>query len=156
MFVYLFIFIHSFLDAESFAQWSPKSGIPPILTEETHRSEDTFYPPSGTDLSFSCAALGQPEPSIIWLKDMARIESSPNLDNGHNLQVKNVKQKDAGIYTCVAQNKHGHVAKNFSVHMNEPIIVKNIESPTPDLIIPNDPENTTVEKDGKATLECNL
>ena len=40
------------------------------------------------------------------------------------------------------------------MHINEPIIVKNIESPTPDLIIPNDPENTTVEKDGKATLEC--
>jgi len=143
--------------AESYDQWSPQSGIPPILTEETQYSEDTFYPPSGTDLSFSCSALGQPEPSVIWLKNMARIENSnPHLDgmdNG-NLHLRNINQKDSAIYTCVAQNKHGHVAKNFTVHINEPIIVKNIESPTPDLIIPNDPENTTVEKDGRATLEC--
>ena len=75
------------------------------------------------------------------------------IDNG-NLYLRNINQKDSGIYTCVAQNKHGHVAKNFTVHINEPIIVKNIESPTPDLIIPNDPENTTVEKNGRATLEC--
>ena len=143
------------LAAESYAKWSPKSGIPPVLTENTHHSEDTFYPPSGTDLSFSCSALGQPEPSIIWLKNMVRIETIPNLDgNNGNLNLRNLNQKDSGIYTCVAQNKHGHIAKNFSVHINEPIIVKNIESPTPDLIIPNDPENTTVEKDGKATLEC--
>jgi len=141
--------------AESYAKWNPKSGIPPVLTENTHHSEDTFYPPSGTDLSFSCSALGQPEPSIIWFKNMVRIETNPNLDgNNGDLNLRNLNQKDSGSYTCVAQNKHGHIAKNFSVHINEPIIVKNIESPTPDLIIPNDPENTTVEKDGKATLEC--
>ena len=63
----------NFSAAESYAKWNPKSGIPPVLTENTHHSEDTFYPPSGTDLSFSCSALGQPEPSIIWLKNMVRI-----------------------------------------------------------------------------------
>ena len=62
--------------AESYDQWNPQSGIPPILTEETQYSEDTFYPPTGTDLSFSCGALGQPEPSVIWLKNMARIGRS--------------------------------------------------------------------------------
>ena len=70
-----------------------------------------------------------------------------------NLQLRNINQKDSGIYTCVAQNKHGRVAKNFTVRINEPILVKNIESPTPDLIIPNNPENTTVEKDGRAMLD---
>ena len=62
-----------FLAAESYAQWTPQSGIQPILSEETKFSEDVFYPPSGTDLSLSCSALGQPEPSVIWWKDMARI-----------------------------------------------------------------------------------
>ena len=63
---------------ESYDQWNPQSGIPPILTEETQYSEDTFYPPTGTDLSFFCGALGQPEPSVIWLKNMARIGNRSN------------------------------------------------------------------------------
>ena len=151
-----------FSDKEAYAAWKPGDGVQPIFTEDTSSSESAYFPNAGADLDLSCSALGQPEPYVYWLKNMARI-----VPDDHELRLKNVDHGDSAIYTCVAQNKFGIVAKNFSVQVvsndmpsNDKFRDQPKQNMMPDysaiqhLILPNDPENTTVEENGKAILEC--
>ncbi len=157
------------VDKESYAQWDQEHGIPPIFTDSTHRQEEVHYPKPGVEVTLSCSALGQPMPKIIWFKDMMEIDrkKDPLLLLGHDedsLKLRNVKQKDSGHYTCLARNKHGYVSKNFTVQVNEPILhvteyeTNNVQNSPQfsqsDSAVPDVPENTTVEVEGKATLEC--
>ena len=77
-----------------------------------------------------------------------------------DLVLRKISRQDSAVYTCLAQNRQGHVAKNFTVIVNEPIVINENHEPTmPEMpaqnfLIPNDPENTTVEENGIATLDC--
>ena len=135
--------------------------IHPRLTEETRYLQESYFLMEGSELYLPCAALGQPPPEVYWLKNMQKIPMQ-NLDE-NALNIAKLSPNDAGIYTCVARNELAKVAKNVTVKVLESNNNKPInQEPKPvvpimpdnNLIMPNDPENTTVEIGQVATLQC--
>ena len=130
------------------------NAIKPALTEQTRDITEFHYPKTGSNLDLLCEALGQPEPSIYWLKNNKQISRNNGL-----LELTDVKNEDTAVYTCYAQNTIGHASKNFTVQVVSDANDLD-QSYTPDfsaishLTVPNNPENTTVEQGGSAILEC--
>ncbi|XP_046984365.1 neogenin [Schistocerca americana] len=64
---------------------------------------------AGSTVTLDCAAVGNPNPSIVWLKDGIAIDMS-NLDSRFqkigqgSLQISNVQEADEGTYQCRAEN----------------------------------------------------
>ncbi|XP_077197612.1 contactin-5 [Paroedura picta] len=65
---------------------------------------------SGEQLRWECKATGKPRPTYRWLKNGASLwqESRIEMVNGV-LMIHSVNQSDAGMYQCVAENKHGAI-----------------------------------------------
>ena len=66
-----------------------------------------------------CDANGIPPPAIMWMKDAVMIEDLDEykekmrlLNNGRQLEIRNVKVEDEGRYTCVATNHAGQQEKS--------------------------------------------
>ncbi|XP_016013601.2 contactin-3 isoform X2 [Rousettus aegyptiacus] len=61
-------------------------------------------------LTWQCRAGGKPTPSYRWLKDGAALalEDRIQVENGA-LTIANLSVADAGMFQCVAENKHGLV-----------------------------------------------
>ncbi|KAF4078298.1 hypothetical protein AMELA_G00197800 [Ameiurus melas] len=59
-------------------------------------------------LFWECKASGKPKPSYSWLKngELLNTEDRIHIENGA-LTVVSVNLSDAGMYQCVAENKHG-------------------------------------------------
>lgn len=56
-----------------------------------------------------CEAYGYPEPSVMWYssgRDLTDTTKYRQLNNG-SLEIKEVKEEDAGDYECTASNKLG-------------------------------------------------
>ncbi|KAF7250844.1 Contactin-5 [Varanus komodoensis] len=73
---------------------------------------------SGEQLRWECKAMGKPRPTYRWLKNGAPLwpenyvsiplQSRIEMLNGV-LMIHSVNQSDAGMYQCVAENKHGAI-----------------------------------------------
>ncbi|KAK1168224.1 contactin-5-like isoform X1 [Acipenser oxyrinchus oxyrinchus] len=65
---------------------------------------------SGEQLHWDCKATGKPRPSYRWLWNGAPLLSRNRTEmvNGE-LLIKSLHQSDAGMYQCVAENKHGAI-----------------------------------------------
>ena len=69
---------------------------------------------AGDSVSISCAASGNPLPSISWRKDGVQLSSSRHIDITSNsvnstfvnsvLTIISVKYYDKAVYTCTAKN----------------------------------------------------
>ncbi|NWW61202.1 CNTN4 protein, partial [Ifrita kowaldi] len=61
-------------------------------------------------VSWECRASGRPKPSYRWLKDGEPLlpQGRVQLEQG-SLTIANVSLSDAGMYQCVAENRHGVV-----------------------------------------------
>uniref|UniRef100_A0A8C3XZV7 Contactin 4 n=1 Tax=Catharus ustulatus TaxID=91951 RepID=A0A8C3XZV7_CATUS len=76
------------------------------------RGQLTFYGEQGSAarVSWECRASGRPKPSYRWLKDWGFAVLFPQgrvqLEQG-SLSIANVSLSDAGMYQCVAENRHG-------------------------------------------------
>ncbi|XP_017590711.1 PREDICTED: contactin-4 isoform X1 [Corvus brachyrhynchos] len=59
-------------------------------------------------VSWECRASGRPKPSYRWLKDGEPLlpQGRVQLEQG-SLTIPNVSLSDAGMYQCVAENRHG-------------------------------------------------
>ncbi|XP_031423000.2 contactin-3 isoform X2 [Clupea harengus] len=59
-------------------------------------------------LAWECKASGRPKPSYSWLKngEMLTAEGRVQIENGV-LSIVSLNLSDAGMYQCVAENKHG-------------------------------------------------
>ncbi|XP_066527171.1 contactin-3 [Hoplias malabaricus] len=59
-------------------------------------------------LFWECKANGKPKPSYTWLRngDLLATEDRIQIENGA-LTIASVNLSDAGMYQCVAENKHG-------------------------------------------------
>ncbi|XP_030812676.1 contactin-4 isoform X2 [Camarhynchus parvulus] len=59
-------------------------------------------------VSWECRASGRPKPSYRWLKDGEPLlpQGRVQLEQG-SLTIANVSLSDAGMYQCVAENRHG-------------------------------------------------
>ena len=65
-------------------------------------SEEIF---EGEAIRIDCHASGIPTPTIEWKFDKRLITKLPRLE------IKNAKQNESGLYTCVARNKNGDVSE---------------------------------------------
>nr|XP_033776014.1 immunoglobulin superfamily DCC subclass member 4 isoform X3 [Geotrypetes seraphini] len=102
---------------------------------------------------FQCRIDGLPVPTITWEKDQMAIPSEPSrfliFPNGA-LQIKNVQEKDAGSYRCLAANtawkRYSNEARLTVIQGSQPI--------TEEVTITTAPQNTTVVAGQSAVLEC--
>lgn len=67
-----------------------------------------------------CTTSGIPEPTVIWLKDGVPLidgvhSNKRELNNGRELEVRQVGAKDEGLYRCQATNVAGQRAKNYRI-----------------------------------------
>ncbi|KAM6961119.1 immunoglobulin superfamily member 10 [Aplochiton taeniatus] len=84
--------------------------------------------PPGGNLRFDCEAVGEPKPKILWMlptHDMIAASNERYLMhvNG-SLDIRDVKQVDAGEYVCVARNAGGEDRRVYKLDLdgNPPVI----------------------------------
>ncbi|XP_048879539.1 contactin-4-like isoform X1 [Brienomyrus brachyistius] len=83
---------------------------PPHLTERPEDVQKSI----DDSLLWECKASGKPKPSYRWLKNgepLETLEERIQVINGA-LSISRLMQADAGMYQCVASNKHGEVYSN--------------------------------------------
>ncbi|XP_052121431.1 hemicentin-1 isoform X3 [Frankliniella occidentalis] len=71
----------------------------------------------GLPFSLHCLSIGEPSPSITWLKDglplIKNIDYLIGGGHGEILHFKHSHQQQSGNYTCEAKNSAGSVSKSF-------------------------------------------
>ncbi|KAL3275369.1 hypothetical protein HHI36_020136 [Cryptolaemus montrouzieri] len=81
---------------------------PPRIMEDPHDVEITV----GGTAVFTCKIDGDPEPSIIWMRNEKEIDMSNHkysmMEDG-SLMIKNANLEDKGFYECLAKNYDGKV-----------------------------------------------
>ncbi|CAH3163872.1 unnamed protein product, partial [Pocillopora meandrina] len=104
-------------------------------------------PMEGENMTLSCNATGNPEPSISWVKDGFPINSNSRISISHDKQrltIKNVSRMDSGEYRCVARNRVGNDTSNSKVN-----VLFRAE------IVSHRQVNVTKEERSNLTLFCN-
>ncbi|XP_063968758.1 peroxidasin homolog isoform X1 [Lytechinus pictus] len=83
----------------------------PHFVVEPHNVDAT----EGNNVYFSCRAMGDPEPEIVWLHDSKEILPNRGIDHKYNilddgtLMIQNASGDDEGQYECMARNALGEV-----------------------------------------------
>ncbi|XP_052280539.1 vascular endothelial growth factor receptor 1-like isoform X1 [Dreissena polymorpha] len=107
-----------------------KKDVGPIGTLEL-RVRDVIAPTLKTNISqihavghtlylFDCEVDGLPIPIVVWYKDYERIfknnmsSSMELLQEDMKLKINATDESFSGLYTCVATNRGGEIARNFS------------------------------------------
>ncbi|NWX21797.1 CNTN4 protein, partial [Aegotheles bennettii] len=97
-------------------------------------------------VAWECRASGRPKPSYRWLKDGEQLLSQGRvqLEQG-SLTIANVSLADAGMYQCVAENRHGIIfaSAELSVIAVSPDFSKTLLK-----------KLTLVKVGGEVTIEC--
>ncbi|XP_077447826.1 neogenin 1a isoform X12 [Stigmatopora argus] len=101
-----------------------------ILTEtEDERNMEFLLQPApvtkvlGTSVLLPCVATGYPTPHVRWMfkdKLLEESEGRRELLGGGSLQIFNLKQDDAGIYTCVADNANATIEAQAQLTVQVP------------------------------------
>lgn len=81
---------------------------PPVLTILPQKQ---FAKLNQQSINIDCVANGHPKPHIAWLFNGERILLNERLSIRQNgsISITDVRESDAGQYTCVAENIHGKV-----------------------------------------------
>lgn len=73
----------------------------------------------GGTATFTCHAVGEPRPKIIWMHEDKEIDMDDNrfklMDDG-SLMIEKIQDDDFGTYECMAKNPDG-VAKSRPARM---------------------------------------
>lgn len=62
---------------------------------------------AGTNVVLTCEAKGIPEPSIFWSKDEHPLKYTSRIylsTDNKTLNIDHIKESDAGVYSCIAEN----------------------------------------------------
>ncbi|XP_034403168.1 protein turtle homolog A [Cyclopterus lumpus] len=110
---------------------------PPTFTEAPPPVMEALV---GRHLSLACVAIGNPTPTITWLKDDSVIPRI-NYQEGA-LSLRAVSMQSAGRYTCHASNSEGNVTRMTKVKIKGP----------PVIVTP--PTSTALNKSQNALLRC--
>uniref|UniRef100_A0A915PUW8 Hemicentin-1 n=1 Tax=Setaria digitata TaxID=48799 RepID=A0A915PUW8_9BILA len=90
-------------------------GVPPRITEKPRR----IVVKSGQPAELWCEAVGVPKPHITWLKDDKALPQTSLNDYMEMLKstafFPNVSSRDAGVYTCKAENWAGTSYKDVDL-----------------------------------------
>ncbi|KAL9951090.1 hypothetical protein ACROYT_G043686 [Oculina patagonica] len=103
----------------------------------------------GDDVTLSCNADGNPEPTISWTRNGSPMSTPGNSritfsDNKKQLTITNVNRTDSGEYRCVASNSLGNDTSNAAT--------LNVQYPSE---ITAHPRNKTRKEGQNVTLSCN-
>ncbi|GFT31287.1 hemicentin-1 [Nephila pilipes] len=106
--------------AKNEAGESRKDFLVDILVSPTINSEPVTQVtiPENSSLTLDCNSVGNPRPSIIWLKDGTELESDDHLilsPGNIQLEISNIEEYHSGTYVCIATNVAGSVEKEFNV-----------------------------------------
>lgn len=64
--------------------------------------------PWGQSAKFTCKVRGNPQPSVMWLRNAVPLSGSPRLRLSRRaLRLLSVGPEDEGIYQCMAENEVG-------------------------------------------------
>ncbi|CAF0794048.1 unnamed protein product [Rotaria sordida] len=75
-------------------------------------------------IELHCRVRGNPKPTITWHKSHINIRSSHRmhlLDNNQILRINQLRNDDAGLYTCNAENSLRRISAATDVRVQEPI-----------------------------------
>ncbi|XP_024056843.1 contactin-1 [Terrapene carolina triunguis] len=92
----------------------------------------------GSDLDWPCVATGKPTPAIRWLKNGVSFRRG-------ELRIQSLTVEDAGMYQCIAENKHGIIYANAEL--------KVVASP-PNFELNPMKKKFLAAKGGRVIIEC--
>ncbi|XP_019392157.1 PREDICTED: contactin-4 isoform X2 [Crocodylus porosus] len=95
---------------------------------------------------WECKANGRPKPSYSWLKDGEPLMPQDRIQIEHGaLRIANISLADAGMYQCIAENRHGTIfsSAELSVIAVGPDFSKTLLKKV-----------TLVKAGGEVTIEC--
>ncbi|XP_054086564.1 protein sidekick isoform X3 [Zeugodacus cucurbitae] len=101
----------------------------------------------GKDATIWCRAVGAPNPNITWIYNetqLVEISSRIQILESGDLLMSNVRETDAGLYTCVRSNEAGTV--NGEAYLSVLVRTQIIQPPV----------DTTVLLGLNATLQCKV
>ncbi|XP_020290650.1 leucine-rich repeats and immunoglobulin-like domains protein 3 isoform X2 [Pseudomyrmex gracilis] len=103
----------------------------------------------GSTARLECAAEGQPSPQIAWQKDGGKVDFPAARERRMHMMptddvlfIINVKTRDSGVYSCIAQNLAGSIVANATLTILE----------TPYFVKPM--KNKEITVGGSIVLEC--
>ncbi|CAH3154297.1 unnamed protein product, partial [Pocillopora meandrina] len=85
--------------------------IPPTIT---HRSNKTIDVEEGVNVTLHCDAIGDPTPSVVWVKDDKTLQNGTSTPT---LQIPRIELRDAGTYVCTAANQAGSAKYSVQVRV---------------------------------------
>nr|XP_058971305.1 neural cell adhesion molecule 1-B-like isoform X2 [Pocillopora verrucosa] len=85
--------------------------IPPTIT---HRSNKTIDVEEGVNVTLHCDAIGDPTPSVLWVKDGKTLQNGTSTPT---LQIPRIELRDAGTYVCTAANQAGSTSYSVQVRV---------------------------------------
>ena len=78
----------------------------------------------GSNLTLSCAAIGDPKPDFHWSKNGSRnIPRARYLENNSTLVIDKVEIADEGVYKCTVTNRAGNDSSSAKVDVQSKSIL---------------------------------
>lgn len=70
-------------------------------------------------ISFDCVVQGNPRPHLAWLFNSEKILLNDRVSLKHNgtIFIENIQTRDAGLYTCQAENINGVIAASANLEV---------------------------------------
>ncbi|XP_039607688.1 fibroblast growth factor receptor 3 isoform X7 [Polypterus senegalus] len=111
--------------------------------------------PAASTVRFRCQAAGNPNPTIQWLKNGKEFRGEHRLGGiklrhqQWSLVMESVVPSDRGNYTCVVENKYGHISHTYQLDVLE-------RSPHRPILYAGLPANQTVFLGSNVEFHCKV
>ncbi|NXV71033.1 SMP protein, partial [Atlantisia rogersi] len=70
----------------------------------------------GTPIELGCQAEGRPPPLLSWFRGVTVLGEEP-VSTSLPLVLPRARPQDAGVYSCVAENRHGRHNRSLELHV---------------------------------------
>lgn len=76
-------------------------------------------------VNFDCVVRGNPRPHLAWLYNNERILLNDRISLKHNgsIFIENIQVKDAGNYTCRAENIYGIIGATANLEVRSKLMI---------------------------------
>lgn len=75
----------------------------------------------GQSAKFTCRVRGNPQPSVVWLRNAVPLFSSHRMQLSRKaLRLSSVGPEDEGIYQCMAENEVGSAQAMIQLRVSQP------------------------------------